>query len=164
MPGVRRTALMALGLWVAACSENAVEDTEPERPASLPESAEWRGGLDGGDWVSCEAVDGGLRCSLYWQTGEIYGQVDYDICLNGSLESLHGYGFANMLSVEAVSPPIVLVPTQPPTLYRDGQISPTLTEEARRDWDSPSDWQLRQLQPCENRLLLDSATPNSGPD
>ena len=41
----------------------------PQRPATVPPSAEWAGGIDGGEWVDCsEAVGGYNHCQVFEET------------------------------------------------------------------------------------------------
>ena len=57
---------------VAACSLSP----PPERPASVPSSAVWAGGADGGSWIACEPL-GGRRydCAIYYEgDGAVWDQ------------------------------------------------------------------------------------------
>lgn len=59
---------------VVACSPKG--KYEPKRPAGLPASAIYAGGLDGGDWASCQVTeDNAIKCILYDQTD---GQPRYE--------------------------------------------------------------------------------------
>ena len=49
---------------------------DPPRPPNLPAEAIYVGGLDGGQWASCEgSEDGALHCSIYDSAS---GQVRYE--------------------------------------------------------------------------------------
>ena len=48
----------------------------PERPASVPASAVWAGGLDGGSWIDCKPAAGRrYDCAVYYEgTGEVWDE------------------------------------------------------------------------------------------
>lgn len=54
-------------LGVLASSVLRTDSSEaPERPANVPDSALWAGGVDGGMWVECSATNSGaLACRVY---------------------------------------------------------------------------------------------------
>ncbi len=58
--------LWILLLLLVGCGEPVPLDP-PERPAQVPETATWAGGLKGGSWFECTALDepGLYDCTIY---------------------------------------------------------------------------------------------------
>jgi len=55
------------GLMLTYC-----EPSPPKRPSTVPASAVWAGGADGGDWIDCRAGRDSNPCTVYNdQTGEV---------------------------------------------------------------------------------------------
>ena len=68
---------LILGLtffMLCACSDYDQSST-PDRPPSVPETAVWYGGAEGGDWIDCKKADAQLDCSVYG--GPFVGDLDY---------------------------------------------------------------------------------------
>ncbi len=59
----RKIILALLALIATACSNGPV----PDRPSSVPPSAEWVGGDKGGSWIECEfdSTSKANRCHVY---------------------------------------------------------------------------------------------------
>lgn len=69
--------LMVLFLTLTGCGDKILEDSEPERPATIPSSAIWVGGHDGGVFISITKPTDTDK-EVYW--GEIFyasGDIAY---------------------------------------------------------------------------------------
>lgn len=61
---------LALAVWTTAATALCVVcgcgPVDPPRPTSVPASATWCGGPEGGAWVDCTSLGAGVvRCSIY---------------------------------------------------------------------------------------------------
>lgn len=55
---------------VTSCSEERLGGPDLSKPAGLPEGVTFAGGVDGGDWVSCDPrADHSVVCTQYDQSG-----------------------------------------------------------------------------------------------
>ena len=63
----RNSLVLVVSLLVgvtSGCSEG--EQRPPVRPSQVPTDARWVGGVDGGDWISCQHQSGiSMRCHIY---------------------------------------------------------------------------------------------------
>jgi len=73
--------LMFLFLVLAGCGDRFLENTEPERAATIPSSAIWVGGHDGGVFVSITKLTDTDK-GVYW--GEVF-YVSGDIAYKGQM-------------------------------------------------------------------------------
>ena len=72
---VRSICLIGYFLASSAC-----ESYPPRRPFKVPSSAEWAGGIDGGEWVDCSSGTGLYnRCAIYSQNGDLIFRSDYTL-------------------------------------------------------------------------------------
>lgn len=56
----------------------------PNRPANVPQNAQWAGGADGGVWVQCKAIDKGvLSCRVYADVTGVPMEDEGDFIING---------------------------------------------------------------------------------
>ncbi|WP_373047447.1 hypothetical protein [Vulgatibacter sp.] len=60
-----RAALLALACTWAGCK---LQPAVPDRPATVPAEAVWRGGAEGGAWIHCEPA---LRCTVWQEDGSV---------------------------------------------------------------------------------------------
>ena len=71
MAGNRHQSVLSysfIALLAVALAE-ACHGYPPQRPATVPPSADWAGGIDGGEWVDCSVgVDGYNHCQIFEQT------------------------------------------------------------------------------------------------
>lgn len=104
--GILLTIVVLSGgaLWFVVW--NASKETgAPPRPGSVPESAEWVGGVDGGWWVVCRSKNPGsdrYLCTTYFRNGKLGSYGEYvirtkvysnDQYLIRGLESIRQTGF-----------------------------------------------------------------------
>jgi len=48
------------------------------RPSSVPVSATWAGGADGGAWIDCKYIHGLMyRCAVFDNQGELWSEGNY---------------------------------------------------------------------------------------
>ena len=119
---------LVLILLVQACTEGQLVD--PERPASVPQSAVWRGGLDGGNWVNCLEKDGILECAVYWQTGDLYSRQQFELCRSQNPSEWVVIPDGEGLSDVGVAEGMVWTPIAPATSFdSDGKIDGELTDK-----------------------------------
>ncbi len=84
--------------FMAGCSEQA--PYSPPRPSSLPSEAVYAGGVDGGDWVACDAsANSALHCRIFDnETGDLRRESWFRYCPQsgggffGSVEMLDAEG------------------------------------------------------------------------
>lgn len=57
-------------ILLAACTQS-VEISEPAKPSSVPTTAMWVGGIDGGVFVVLNDIDQGYYGEIYHQNGDI---------------------------------------------------------------------------------------------
>ena len=72
-----RALAAGLGSVLAACTPKA---SAPPRPSTVPPSAIWAGGVDGGAWFECEVAASGQsnRCTIYNDyTGAVWMQGQF---------------------------------------------------------------------------------------
>jgi hypothetical protein len=66
----------------------------PPRPSSVPKSATWAGGADGGAWIDCKGVGENFRCVIYNdRSGEVWARGEYELQPRGADRSLTYGGF-----------------------------------------------------------------------
>ncbi|MFL1485868.1 hypothetical protein [Marinobacter sp. LN3S78] len=66
-----KTVLVVMLIFMlSACDVVPVSD--PEKPATVPESAFWVGGDDGGVFVTVSKKGESYQGTIYWQDGEIW--------------------------------------------------------------------------------------------
>ena len=140
----------ALTVFLAACGSNSGPgDLVPPRPDNLPEQAEWRGGLDGGDWVYCERSDGTYVCSIYWTGGEIYSRQLFKLCAHPKPTQLFGGSdLSGLASVNVAEGTVRFVPIGPPEQFTDGQLNEALTAKAR------SEFEAQEAEKCPVELIV----------
>ena len=73
-----RALIPTVLLLVTACRV-----AQPERPSSVPRSAKWAGGSDGGVWIDCEYTTKepavGYKCRVFHDTGQVWSQGDFSL-------------------------------------------------------------------------------------
>lgn len=95
MGWIGRISVLAL---LAGCAEEA--PYSPARPSRLPSDAIYAGGIDGGDWVACDATqESALHCRIFdHETGELRRESWFRYCPQagerfvGSVERLDAAG------------------------------------------------------------------------
>lgn len=142
--------LVALSIFLASCGSDSRSDNYvPPRPDNLPEKAEWRGDLDGGNWVSCERSGEIYTCSTYWTGGEIYSRQSFRLCVEGEATRLfEGHDLSGLVSVDTVRGTVRFVPTAPAEVFTDGQLDEALTAKVR------SDFEAQEPTPCPVELVV----------
>lgn len=81
------TALFSIAfLNLYGCKENS--KVQLEKPESVPESARYAGGIDGGEWVDCDAPDPGtLICTSFDKNDGIWtSKMSLTFCANYALK------------------------------------------------------------------------------
>lgn len=133
-----------LSLFVQACDEAFVVD--PERPSSVPQTAVWYGGLDGGNWSNCLERNSSLECDVYWQNGDLYSRQSFELCrsLNPSEWALAIIGEG--ISDVSVAEGIVWTPTGPAIYFdSDGKMDEELSEK------SANEFELTKFERCSSK-------------
>lgn len=73
------TLVVSFLAFISGCEEG--EPIPPERPASVPLTATWQGGLDGGDWIDCRFNGALLTCDVYAQrVGNLSSTQTFELC------------------------------------------------------------------------------------
>lgn len=142
-------ALKCLGLiaclvgafLLGACRDMTMEEFEPERPPSVPETATWAGGADGGAWIECSFVpEEEANWCTAWndQTGEIAIRTDFVLRDSGKGLPVSGfsYAFFSGHSIELADGRIL-----EPRQFRSGKRDP---------WESPPIEPARSSTPPSN--------------
>jgi len=72
-------ALLTLSIFVFAGCNSTV--SAPSRPATVPVSAMWSGGKDGGAWYDCSFTPGESTnlCAIYSERGALWVRASYEI-------------------------------------------------------------------------------------
>ena len=134
---------------LVGCGQNNAYVTGPPRPAGLPEDAVWRGGPEGGDWISCELENTGLSCSGYGAaTVSLMFRQRYKLCAaENNLSELVGYLPFLDEPVDVLEGKIQLVQIGPPEIFSNGEKDVELTDKAAAEFG--------QLEPiCYHEILI----------
>jgi len=128
-----RIVLILTVLILSGCSESH-QPTEPDRPPSVPETAVWYGGADGGDWRECNKVGARLDCSIY--NGPFVGDLAYtqSFILCGSESPSEWMGFINGIDydVDVRRKGLYWAPVSPKVIYSNDIIDKELTDKSAR--------------------------------
>ena len=127
---------------LCACSDYSQPST-PDRPPSVPGTAVWYGGADGGDWRDCKKMGARLDCSVY--SGPFVGDLVYtqSFVLCGLANPSEWMGFMGGINydVDVRSGGLYWSPVSPAIVYRDGSIDKELTAKSERlfaeEYDGP---------------------------
>ena len=87
---------IAATLWLTTCTSHA---KPPVRPTSVPPSAVWTGGADGGAFIDCRVRRDGLDdCTVYNDgTGDVWMKGTFELkgSVRGATDSELRYSFAD---------------------------------------------------------------------
>src|SRR5258708_3393058 len=77
----RRSCGAMLAVFTSVLMISCYRAYPPPRPDSVPESARWAGGQDGGGWVTCsiEATSEHNFCTIYDEEGRTRGPAQYKL-------------------------------------------------------------------------------------
>jgi|GEM_PF-4412158 len=116
-------------LLISSCQKKE-ESYIPDRPSNLPDSAVWRGGIDGGWWTDCEAEEASFLCFVYWQDGDLYSQQRFNLCATDNITEWFGFPDGEgSKAVPAFGAPFSFIPIEPATFYDDGQADKAATDK-----------------------------------
>lgn len=146
-------ALMGLiCLFTVACNQGAPRDDTPTRPDNLPQNAEWRGGLDGGFWISCEKTDGGaasIVCTTYWTDGDLHMKQEFKLCARESLTGLFSWhDWGGLYEAPTRPGSVAFVPVKPALIYTHNQIDDEITAKVRREFEQETAFE------CPTELIM----------
>lgn len=133
-PLLNRSAFAAFAAFT--CLTACDNETDATRPQSVPPSAIWVGGEDGGSWFNCLQVDQLIRCQRFSRSGETYEEQDFTLCADGSLSQLGVSWQVGVYPEIAIAEGLVLVPAGPRIVYRDGEIDQELALELSREYEN----------------------------
>lgn len=84
---------VAIGLFLPGTGSTPKIEN-PERPAGVPSSAKWAGGLDGGAWVDCNENQGHLiACRIYANvTGVLMEEGEFSVAMESVRPTFYSAG------------------------------------------------------------------------
>lgn len=128
-----RIILVLAFSMLCACRDYSQPST-PDRPPSVPETAVWYGGEDGGDWRDCKKIGAQLDCSVY--SGPFVGDLVYtqSFVLCGVENPSEWIGFMSGIDydVDVRSSSLYWSPISSAIEYTDESIDKVLTAKSER--------------------------------
>ena len=92
--------LGALVVWISGCGE-----TERSRPVNVPETAVWKGGIDGGVWVEFVSVTSTIvNANIFsendqiWERGLFKKKGNCDLSESEIIDSIIGFDGSRLLT------------------------------------------------------------------
>jgi len=132
--GIRAVFTASLLISIATCGKSNGSSI-PERPDHVPESASWRGGIDGGAWVQCEQANGKLKCQQFHLSGSMMIEQEYVLCSKTPFEELYGVSFDYTQYTLPIKESIILMPIAPPKIHVENRLDEMLTMKAQQEFE-----------------------------
>lgn len=136
-------------LSACSCSDQPII---PDRPPSVPETAVWFGGADGGDWRDCEKNDAQLDCSVY--SGPFVGDLKYTqsfiLCSSENPSEWIGFIEGIRHDKDVRREGLYWSPVSAAVVYKDGRIDKELTDKSKKIFAEEYEG------PCSKSLLSEN--------